>query len=239
MWSESPCHQCTGTCTSAASNPHGRVNKMMSESTAPKSTTGVSLRGYGYLWWTQAAGPAQRYREVDTRQLFYGSGTGGQLVVVIPSDDLVIVHRGDTDHGRNIAGRDAWRIVELILEAHTNRAASHAGAKAVSPVALSSQLPPVAAPTFVTVDKPLMSELSGEYEISPGTMIRVFEFNGHLFGNFPGQGEAELFGVSRSEFTIRVVSGVRFVFERDTNGTVTAVSGSIGSQRFRGVKRKQ
>jgi hypothetical protein len=32
----------------------------------------------------------------------------------MPSDDLVIVHRGDTDHGRNIAGRDAWRIVELI-----------------------------------------------------------------------------------------------------------------------------
>jgi len=209
----------------------------VAESTSPKSTTGVPLRGYGYLWWTQAPGPAQRYPEVDTRSLFYGSGTGGQLVVVIPSDDLVIVHRGDTDHGRNIAGRDAWRIVELILEAHKNRTISPAGAKAVSTVAFASQLPPVIPPTYVTLDTALMTELSGQYEIASGVALRVFEFNGHLFGTFPGQGEAELFGLTRSEFTIRVVSGVRIVFERDASGAVTGVSGSIGPQRFRGAKR--
>src|SRR4051794_29467466 len=35
MWSLSPCHQRTGTDTSAASNPQGRVNRMMSASGAP------------------------------------------------------------------------------------------------------------------------------------------------------------------------------------------------------------
>ena len=69
-------------------------------------------------------------------------------------------------------------------------------------------------------------------------MVRIFEFNGRLFGNFPGQGEAELFGLSRSEFTIRVIPGVRFVFERGANGAITSVSGAIGAQRFRGVKRE-
>ena len=212
-------------------------HEWIAESTSPKSATGVPLRGYGYLWWTQAPGDAQRYPQVDTRKIFYGSGTGGQLVAVIPSDDLVIVHRGDTDHGRNIAGRDAWRIIELVLEAHTGRTFSQRGAKPLTPVAFASQLPPVVTPTYVAIDQPLMAELAGEYELSPGVAIRVFEFKGHLFGNFPGQGEAELFGLTRSEFTIRVVSGVKFVFERDANGVVTAVSGSIGSQRFRGVKR--
>ena len=212
--------------------------KWVAESTSPKSATGVPLRGYGYLWWTLAPGDAQRYPQVDTRRIFYGSGTGGQLVAVIPSDDLVIVHRGDTDHGRNVAGRDAWRIVELVLEAHTGRTVSQMGAKPLSPVPFASQLPPVVAPTYIAIDKPLMTELAGEYELSPGVTIRVFEFKGRLFGNFPGQGEAELFGLTRSEFTIRVVSGVRFVFERDASGAVTAVSGSIGPQRFRGAKRK-
>jgi CubicO group peptidase (beta-lactamase class C family) len=212
-------------------------HEWISESTSPKSETGTPLRGYGYLWWTQTAGAPQRYPEVDRRKLFYGSGTGGQLVVVIPSDDFVIVHRGDTDHGRNIAGRDAWRIVELILEAHTEQTVSASATKVLSPVALSSQLPPVVARTYITPDSSLIAELSGQYDIAPGLTLRVFEFQGHLFGNFPGQGEAELFGLSRSEFTIRVVSGVRIVFERNANGLVTGVSGSIGPQVFRGTKR--
>jgi CubicO group peptidase (beta-lactamase class C family) len=213
-------------------------HEWIAESTSPKSTTGEPFRGYGYLWWTQAAGPAKRYPEVDTRNLFYGSGTGGQLVVVIPSDDLVIVHRGDTDHGRNIAGRDAWRIVELILEAHTSRAVSLAGVKPLTPVALTSQLPPVVAPAYVTLDSKLITALSGEYDVAPGVVVRVFEFNGRLFASFPGQGEAELFRLTRSDFTIRVMSGVRISFERDTRGVVTGFSGSIGPQRVHGVKRK-
>jgi CubicO group peptidase (beta-lactamase class C family) len=209
----------------------------IAESTTPKSETGVPLRGYGYLWWTQAAGTAQRYPEVDTRTLFYGSGTGGQLVVVIPADDLVIVHRGDTDHGRNIAGRDAWRIVELILEAHANRTVSTSGSKTLSPVAFASQSPPVVAPAYIKADSTLIAELSGHYDIAPNVALRVFEFRGRLFGSFPGQGEAELFGLSRSEFTIRVVPGVRIVFERNAEGVVTAVRGSIGAQTFRATRR--
>ena len=54
--------------------------------------------------------------------------------------------------------------------------------------------------------------MAGRYEIAPNVILRVFEFNGRLFGNFPGQGEAELFGLNRSEFTIRVIPGVRFAF---------------------------
>jgi CubicO group peptidase (beta-lactamase class C family) len=210
----------------------------IAKSTTPRSETGVTNRGYAYLWWTQAAGPVARYPEVDKRKLFYGSGTGGQLVLVIPSDDIVIVHRGDTDHGRSIPGRDAWRIVELILEAHTGDKVAQGGMKPLSPVALASQLPPVVAPTYVPLDAELIAQLSGQYEIAPNVFLRVFAFNGRLFGSLPGQGEAELFGLSRSEFTIRIMPGVRFAFERNAQGDVTGVAGTIGPQQFRGVKRR-
>jgi CubicO group peptidase (beta-lactamase class C family) len=211
-------------------------HEWIAESTAPKSKTDGELRGYGYLWWTQAAGPADRYPEVDRRSLYYGAGTGGQLVAVIPSDDIVVVHRGDTDNSRNIAGRDAWRIVELVLEAHTGKQASRSASKALSPVALTSQLPALTE-SYIKLEPALIAEVSGQYEIAPNVMLRIFEFQGRLFGNFPGQGEAELFALSPTEFTIRATRGVHFTFERGANGAVTGVNGTIGPQRFRGVKR--
>ena len=81
-----------------------------------------------------------------------------------------------------------------------------------------------------------MTEYSGDYELAPNVVARVFVFEGRLFGRFP-QGEAELFALSRSEFTIRAAPGVVIRFERDAAGRVTGVSGSIGPQQFRATKR--
>lgn len=130
-----------------------------------------------------------------------------------------------------------WRIVELILEAHTGRMSSHAPTKPLTPVAFASQLPPVVGPTFITVDATPISQVAGNYQIAPNVIVRVFEFTGKLFGNFPGKGEAELFALTPSEFTIKTLPGVRFTFERDAIGMVTALSGNIGPERFRGIKR--
>jgi CubicO group peptidase (beta-lactamase class C family) len=209
----------------------------VAESTSPKSNVGQTQRGYGYLWWTQAAGPVGSYPEVDRRNLFYGSGTGGQLVAVIPSDELVIVHRGDTDHGRNVSGRDAWRIVDLILAARTGEVASTTDRVALSTVPFMSQLPAVQSPTFAALDAAAITDLAGDYEIAPNMVVRVFEFRGKLFGNFPGQGEAELFSLTRDEFTIRVQAGVHLTFERDATGRAIAFSAQIGPRRFRGTRR--
>ncbi len=224
---------------------HGRWNdqqvvsrEWVAESTTPHSVLPEPGAGYGYLWWTRAAGAmGPKYPEADKRAMYYGSGTGGQLVLVIPSDDLVIVHRGDTDHGRNIAGPDVWRIVELVLAARTGPSSQRNTRIPFAPVAFASQLPAVVEPAYIAIDSALVAELSGRYELAPNVFLRVFPFKGHLFGNFPGQGEAELFGLSRSEFTIRVQAGVHFTFERDATGRVTAVAGSIGPRPFRGIKR--
>ncbi len=209
----------------------------IAESTAPKSVTSPG-EGYGYLWWTRTPSETTgRYPEVGRRAMFWGTGTGGQLVLVIPADDLVIVHRGDTDHGRNVAGRDVWRIVELILASREGSATPAPARVSLTPRVFATQLPAVVAPAYVTVDRALIAELSGQYDVASNVVVRVFEFAGRLFANFPGQGEAELFGLTRSEFTIRVQSGVRILFERDASGRVTGFNASIGPQQFRGVKR--
>jgi CubicO group peptidase (beta-lactamase class C family) len=210
----------------------------IAESTTSKSATGPENRGYGYLWWTlSATEPSKAYPEVDKLSMFYGSGTGGQLVLVIPSEELVIVHRGDTDHGRNVAGKDAWHIVEMILEARTGASASPGRRVPLAPTPFASQLPRADTPHFITLTPAMKAEVSGNYEIAPGSFIRVFEWKGRLFGNVPGQGEAELFALTPSEFTIRVEPGVHAVFERDGSGRVTSLSLHVGRQAIHGVKR--
>ncbi len=208
----------------------------VSESTRPISILAPD-RGYAYLWWTrEPVVAADAYPEVNKRAMYYGSGTGGQLVLVIPSDELVIVHRGDTDHGRKISGRDAWHIVELVLEAKTGSAASTTTTIPLSPVPFASQLPAVALVPYVALDDELISQLSGNYVLEPGKIARVFSDKKRLFGNFPGLGEAELLGLTRYTFTIHVESGVEFVFERDATGAVTGFSGHVGRQQLRGRK---
>ena len=63
------------------------------ESTRPYSTTN-SGSGYGYLWWT--APPEQPFLSVPPGS-YFAAGNGGQYVVVIPANDLVIVHLARMD----------------------------------------------------------------------------------------------------------------------------------------------
>jgi CubicO group peptidase (beta-lactamase class C family) len=206
-------------------------------STTPRSDVGGG-RGYAWLWWTYAVGSmGERYPALNTLQTFAGSGTGGQLILVIPGADLVIVHRGDTDHGRNVAGRDVWTIAEMIVSAREGPPAASPRRVPLQPVGLTSQLRAELPPQFVAIDAALMAEYAGEYQMAPNVVARVFVFEGRLFANFPGQGEAQLFGLSRSEFTIKAASGVRIQFERDASGAVTGISGSIGTQQFRGTRK--
>lgn len=63
----------------------------VSDSTAIHSEVGAG-HGYGYLWWaTEAhAGGDSMATHVP---MFYASGWGGQYLIVLPTLDLVIVHR--------------------------------------------------------------------------------------------------------------------------------------------------
>lgn len=209
----------------------------VAESTAPTSDFGGGA-GYGYMWWTyEPGGIGGRYPELNRHRLYLGRGTGGQRVVVIPEADLVIVHRGDTDHDRRVRGSDALRVVERIVAARVGEPVSDPDWGPVVSIPFESQIPAPERPEFVELDSSEWSDYYGEYDIAPGVVARVFEWNDRAFVFFPGEGEGELFALGNDRFTVRVVDGVDIRFERDDEGAVEAMEVVMGEQRIRAVRR--
>ncbi len=203
-------------------------------STAPASDFGEG-RGYGYMWWTYAAGSyGDRYPSLQRYASFAGTGTGGQAVIVVPDADIVVVQRGDTDHGRNISGARAWAIVDAVLAARRGTAVANPSLVPVSPVPFASQLPPVVAPTVLPSSQSEVAAMVGEYEMGAPTRMRIYLFMGRLFAYLPGQGEAELFRTGEWQYTVKVTEGVTSLAERNELGKVTAIVITIGGRRFVG-----
>ena len=82
------------------------------KSTRPYSITN-SGSGYGYLWWT--APPEQPFLSVPPGS-YFAAGNGGQYVVVIPANDLVIVHlaRMDSVGGAPPKGVEPMQVFQLL-----------------------------------------------------------------------------------------------------------------------------
>jgi len=75
-------------------------------------------QGYGYLWWTDPFDGVIAPTLTLPAGSFAALGAGGQYVLIIPTLDLVIVHRVDRD-GKNPepSGRGVARLFWLILKA--------------------------------------------------------------------------------------------------------------------------
>lgn len=96
---------------------HGRWNKkqIVPEAWVEKSShasemvkaNGVDLGGYEYLWWVDYGGV--HFPEVSVPGIFSARGAGAHYLFIIPTLDLVIVHRTDNDP----PVRDAKTIAEI------------------------------------------------------------------------------------------------------------------------------
>ena len=52
---------------------------------------------------------------------YSASGAGGDYILVLPSQDMVIVHRVNTDiRGNSVSGSELGTLVNMILEAAVN-----------------------------------------------------------------------------------------------------------------------
>ncbi len=84
---------------------HGRWNKtqIVPEAWVERSShademvksNGADLGGYEYLWWVDYGGV--HFPEVSLPGIFSARGSGAHYIFVIPTLDLVIVHRTDND----------------------------------------------------------------------------------------------------------------------------------------------
>ena len=91
------------------------------ESTADYSDTGwpgAWMGGYGYMWWRPADAEIADEHGLAA-DIYTGAGYGGQYVTVIPSLDLVIVNRMNTDipDGPRMGGRDYTSILRAVIAA--------------------------------------------------------------------------------------------------------------------------
>ncbi|NIP78407.1 MAG: serine hydrolase, partial [Gemmatimonadetes bacterium] len=165
--------------------------------------------GYGYMWWTYRAGSAPAsIPHIGRYDTYMARGTGSQALWVIPEAGLVIVHRADTDHGRSIAGRDAWAIADGIVAARTGEPVSDPALVAVDVRPFDSQLPEHEWPEAIAVEESRLDDYMGRYPVSEDAVIRVFRFRGEPYIHVPGEGDALLIPVAPDAFTVRVVPGV-------------------------------
>ena len=76
-------------------------------------------QGYGYLWWIGFLGGAVAPTVTLPEGSFLAEGAGGQYALVVPTLDLVVVHRVDRDtalhpnrHMRTVWSRLFWLILK-------------------------------------------------------------------------------------------------------------------------------
>jgi CubicO group peptidase (beta-lactamase class C family) len=74
-------------------------SRILSEEAVRKITSDAGLPGNcGMGWWTNGGG---RYEKIP-RDTIYGAGAGDQVLLVIPSLNLIMVRNGETlGHGQN------------------------------------------------------------------------------------------------------------------------------------------
>ena len=82
--------------------------KWVTESTTSYSDTDILERGYGYMWW------------VNLRHKSYSAnGYKGQVMIVNPMRDLIIVHLVDAENDpkKNVSGRQFSELLQRIMNA--------------------------------------------------------------------------------------------------------------------------
>jgi CubicO group peptidase (beta-lactamase class C family) len=121
---------------------HGRWNnqQVVPEAWIEKSTHanemikfgGVETGGYEYLWWVEYGGA--HFPEASLPGMYSARGAGGHYLLVVPTLDLIIVHRVDNDPPTKdsktvlevgqrplVSNAQFGHLVKLILDARTLR----------------------------------------------------------------------------------------------------------------------
>jgi CubicO group peptidase (beta-lactamase class C family) len=138
---------------------------------------------YGLLWWVDS---------IAGRKTYYASGAGGHRVIIIPEEDLVIVHRVNTYEGARVGVAQINQMVSEILNAQT-------GAKTIN----SPKLTP-----FITTRTPEVSTVNINMDQFLGTYKhRLFgdmtiQKSGDSYQLLNGIGIFNLFTTSHNTFYI-------------------------------------
>jgi hypothetical protein len=174
------------------------------------------------MWWVWPKGgfgEDSQLVELNKHDKFSAIGTGGQFLLVVPSADLVFVHRADTENGRHVRGPQVWRLAEMVLSAQTGEPAADPKLVDLSPVPFDNALPAAPQRTVTAMDPAKFDDFTGEFAKEQQYRVTVFTFENRLFATLHGVGEGELLAEGEDSFFVRN-ENAQVRFERDGAGRV-------------------
>jgi CubicO group peptidase (beta-lactamase class C family) len=194
--------------------------------------------GYGLMWWVYPRGTLgeRAYPRLALLELFAAIGTGGQLLLVAPEAELVFVHRGDTDNGRHVRGRDVWGLAEAILGAQEAEAEAEPELVPLVATPLAGVLPPPPEREAIALVPAALEELVGEYKGDGDLRVKVHLFEGRLYALAAGLGETELRPETRERF-FSPWQNVVVTFSRDASGAIDGAAVMLEGRELR-VRRQ-
>ncbi len=182
--------------------------------------------GYGLMWWVYPKGGLADYPELNAHHKFAASGNYGQLVLVVPGARFVFVHLAASDDGRGVAGRDIWRLAEMILAARAGEAAGPGAAaaetKPLEPVPFPNAAPAPPEWTEIALTPEALRAFVGAYEVGPGQSVEITLSGDRLTASATGFPEVDIFPDSPDTFFAKAAP-VRVRFEREGAGRVTGL----------------
>lgn len=150
--------------------------------------------GFGYLWWIYLRGDTPE-RPLAAHDLFLTRGSGGQVLAVIPSLELVVVHLTDSGNAGETGFDGALDVIEAIVEARLDERQGESDRIALRVRPLGATRPAPERHEAVEWPAGLFEELQGTYALGPRIRIEVHPFGGRLFALPKGAplAEVELF----------------------------------------------
>jgi len=208
--------------------------RWIERSTARISSFGNG-RGYGNMWWVYPAGSLGTHPELNKHDAFAAIGTGGQTVLVVPGQDFVFVHRGDTDNDRHVRGGDVWKLAEQLFAA---RVRERDGQPKVGPLK-AEPLPGVTAAPVLPAEKPVtvafLRSCLGDFEAQGLGRAKFFLHDDKLFARVSSGHEVQLFHEGDGAFFARPIN-LRIRFLPSDDGKLDRVDITLRGRTVRGTR---
>ena len=169
------------------------------ESTASYSDAGNG-GGYGYLWWTNG---------YEGMLDFYSArGAGGHVIGIVPSKNIVFVHRVDTYKDKSVAYNDAFKLAKMILAAHVF------GAKKNPQLISLSETKENVKP--IQINRDILKKYINTYKID-NKYFSIVEYKDGLMLVDPTNGRFRIFPVLETKFYIEDIEQY-LTFELNNEG---------------------
>lgn len=210
-----------------------------------ESTSGYSKVNpgtqYGYMWWVYPEGELdpEKYPTLNQWDKFAAIGTGGQLVLVIPEAEFVLVHRGDTDFGSGVSGPNVWKLAEIVMQSRNKKAEKKPELEALSPIPFLYELPPLGTHEEIDLPPEVLESYTGTYQLTPKVQIIIRRFGNQLAAEMTGPqgGEADIFPSSKNHFFGRAVQ-LEITFIRDDSNEISGLLLDFGGRIQKAEKIK-